>query len=255
MDKLKNVTLELLRALDKSNCKFSLIKDINESLWSDNQLKIHDAMSSLLSCAFNRRKFCIDTYSDFCRRFFSVAKMSVSNPIVKEKIYRTALIKNRKLTLQEKHVIRDEQKLAELELLTEMPVEELKKFFKAQDELQTGGRIVLLVVNPEGASKKKKSSNRIEVKTNTKYSNPNVTYGYFQKVQTDKNGKVFVLIRNMTRELVGEKAKASISKFGYSQIPVARIDKFYAQSGNMWIDLSTDEHRKVDNVWSEVDKL
>ena len=231
------------------------LDDINWLFWSSKQNELRryqkEFEDKIVGDSFSRQ----DDLDKLMR-------ISVRTKEVKDKIADKEKKLSRELNLTEKHLIRDDirqSKLFKFALENDNTIEldDVKVYLENKETLQTLGNEVMVVLKPyDKDSKKHYSTNkdRIEVKVNDKLNNPNVSYGFFHEFKEDKDGNVLLVIRDKQRELIGETADASVTKYAWSQFPSNRIKRFFIKARDVWHEYDKEGNLyEIKDIWKEVD--
>ena len=252
-NKYKDLSLTKIKTIN-TNENFSTIKEYNEIFWSDSQIQLKDKNESIikeggkrLPPSVNRKEYYINMNK--------LRAIAITDAEIKKRIKERETALNKKLTLSEKHILRDEYKIERFQQLSTLNNASAREIIDNDMAFVTKGNTVVFLLTPDSVAKKKKKKTddeRVEVKTNTKLNNPNIRYGYFQKFKADNTGKVFILIKDIQRRYIGEKLEASPTAYSYSMIGLERIVRMFVQCGGKWIEFTTDGTKEVNDVWKEL---
>lgn len=226
---------------------------MNNLFWSPKQAQLREDNQALIKDGYtlgNPRK-----YSDYCIAMNDLRTVSFTNSVINERVKEKEKALNCKLTLREKHLIRDEYKIESMMSMSRLTRKQCESIINNDNEFATKGNTVVFLIDPESVAlrKKKPDAERIEVKNNTNFNNPNIRYGYFQKFKMDKTGKVFILIKDIQRQYIGEKLDASPTAYSYSMIGTSRIQRMFVLKGNEWVEFKPNCNQIVENVWKELE--
>lgn len=249
MTKYDGITLSKIRGV--KNWKEA--QDMNEIFWSDKQIELILKNKNLIQNGFS------ENYRlkriDYTQMMNTIRGTTCSNNVVKERIQTREKSLKRKLTLSEKHIIRDNYIIESMMGISKLKREECEEILNNDLELATKGNTVVFLIDPKSVAlkKKKPDSERIRVKFNTNFNDTNIRYGYFQRFKTDSTGKTFILIKDIQREYIGEKLDASPTAYSYSMIGLSRIKRMFVLKGNEWVEFTDDSNKIVKNVWKELE--
>lgn len=253
--KYKDLSLEKIKTINTDK-NYSTIKEYNEIFWSESQIQLKDKNESIIKEGGKRLPPSVNR-KDYFTSMNKLRAIAITDNEIKKRIKEKETSLNKKLTLSEKHILRDEYKIEKFRELSTLNSKDAREIIDNDLEFATKGNTVVFLLTPESVAKKKKKkidNERIEVKTNTKLNNPNIRYGYFQKFKVDNTGKVFILIKDIQRRYIGEKLEASPTAYSYSMIGLERIIRMFIQCSGKWIEFTTNGTKEVDDVWKELEK-
>lgn len=252
--KYDNLSLNKIKTINTYE-NYNTLKDYNEIFWSESQLQLKDRNESLIKEGGKRLPPNINR-KEYSIKMNKIRAIAITDIDLKKRIKEKETNENRKLSLAEKHILREEYKIEKFMEMSTLNRQQAREIIDNDLSFVTKGNTVVFLLTPDSVAKKKKKkedSERVEVKTNIRISNPNIRYGYFQKFKADNTGKVFILIKDIQRRYIGEKLEASPTAYSYSMIGLERIVRMFVQSSGKWIEFTNDSTKEVDDVWKELE--